>query len=148
MTDADDGTLQPTPENSPRILVLLVDDQRFVHLVLGRLLASEPDIQLHGCEDATAAISEANRVKPAVILQDLVLPGIDGLTLVGMFRSNPTTAATPIIVLSGNDDPDSRAQARAAGADDYLVKLPAKHDLVARIRVHASRSMTAEPRSA
>jgi PleD family two-component response regulator len=147
MTDAEGGTLQPTPEMSPRILVLLVDDQRFVHLVVSRLLASEPDIQLHGCEDATAAIGEANLVKPAVILQDLVLPGIDGLTLVRLFRSNPATAATPIIVLSGNDDPESRAQASAAGADDYMVKLPAKNDLVARIRVHAGRATT-EPRLA
>jgi DNA-binding response OmpR family regulator len=73
-----------------------------------------------------------------VILQDLVLPDIDGLTMVRRFRANPSTAATPIIVLSANDDPGTRARALAGGADDYLVKLPARIDLVACIRRHVT----------
>ena len=51
--------------------------------------------------------------------------------------TNPPTVKTPVIVLSGNDDQDARARALAQGADDYLVKLPAKHDLIACIRRHA-----------
>ena len=66
------------------------------------------------------------------------MPDIDGLTLVGLYRTNPQTATTPIIVLSGNDDAASRANALAAGADDYLVKLPKKAALVECIRRHAS----------
>ena len=118
--------------------MLLVDDQRFVGAALGRLLATEQDIELHCCYQAVEAIAEANKVAPTLILQDLVMPDIDGLTLVGMFRSNQITADTPVIVLSGNDDADSRTQALAAGANDYLLKLPAKAELLACIRRHAS----------
>jgi DNA-binding response OmpR family regulator len=120
------------------ISVLLVDDQRLVGAALERLLTSEQDIELHYCYNAVDAVARANEIRPTVILQDLVLPDIDGLTMVRMFRANPPTAATPIIVLSANDDSATRARALAEGADDYLVKLPAKVDLVACIRRHAS----------
>jgi DNA-binding response OmpR family regulator len=121
------------------IVVLLVDDQRFVGAALGRLLATEEDIELHCCYEAGEAIAEATKVAPTLILQDLVMPDIDGLTLVGMFRSNQITADTPVIVLSGNDDADSRTRALAAGANDYLLKLPAKAELLACIRRHAAQ---------
>ena len=120
--------------------VLLVDDQRFIGMAIGRLLAGESDLQLHCCYTPTEALADANRLQPAVILQDLVLPGIDGLTLVDMFRKNPSTAATPIVVLSGNDDPASKTRALAAGANDYMVKLPDKSTLIASIRRYAIAS--------
>jgi len=117
--------------------VLLVDDQRFVGVVLERLLATEHDITLHSCLTSSEAISRANEIRPTVILQDLVLPGIDGLTMLGLFRTNPSTASTPVIVLSANDDQGTRTRALASGATDYLVKLPAKRDLIDCIRRHA-----------
>jgi DNA-binding response OmpR family regulator len=122
----------------PQISVLLVDDQQFVGVALGRLLAGEQDIELHCCLNAVDAIARANQIGPTLILQDLVLPDIDGLTMVKMFRANPSTAVTPIIVLSGNDDAESRSRAIAGGANGYLVKLPARQDLVACIRRHAT----------
>jgi DNA-binding response OmpR family regulator len=134
MTDTE-GSAHP-PTGSP-IVVLLVDDQRFVGLALKRLLGTETDIDLHCCHEASDALADANRVQPTLILQDLVLPGIDGLTLVRMFRGNAATVATPIVVLSGNDDAGVRQQSLAAGANDYLVKLPSKGELVACIRRHA-----------
>jgi DNA-binding response OmpR family regulator len=122
------------------IVVLLVDDQSFVGAALGLLLKSESDIELHCCLWAVNAIALANQIGPALVLQDLVMPDIDGLTLVGLFRTNPQTAGTPVIVLSGNDDAATRARAFAAGAKGYLVKLPPKSELIACIRHHASRS--------
>ena len=120
-----------------RITVLLVDDQPFIGSMVRLLLASEQDIDLHCCLKAVDAVAQANQIHPTIILQDLVLPDIDGLTLVGMFRANSSTAEVAIIVLSGNDDAETRARALAAGADDYLVKLPAKADLVACLRRQA-----------
>ena len=107
-------------------------------VAVGRLLATEQDIALHCCLNALDAIAVANQLTPDVILQDLVMPGIDGLTLVGLFRTNPTTAETPIVVLSGNDDPATRTRALAQGANDYLVKLPPKDALIACIRRHSA----------
>lgn len=120
------------------ISILLVDDQPFVGMALRHLLASETDMALHCCHDATAAIAEANRVRPTLILQDLLLPDIDGLTLVGMFRANEATRDTPIVVLSANEDAETRSRAAEAGANDYLVKVPHKAALVACIRRHAA----------
>jgi DNA-binding response OmpR family regulator len=79
----------------------------------------------------------ASQLNPTIILQDLVMPDLDGLALVRLFRTNPPTAKTPVVVLSGNDDPDVRTRALALGANDYLVKLPAKDDLIACIRRYA-----------
>jgi CheY-like chemotaxis protein/HPt (histidine-containing phosphotransfer) domain-containing protein len=120
------------------ITVLLVDDQRFIGLALERLFATEPDIKLHCCETAQDAVSRANAIEPTIILQDLVMPGISGLELVGLFRKNEATARTPIIVLSGNEDAGCRDRSLAAGANDYLLKLPPKEELVACIRAHAA----------
>jgi DNA-binding NarL/FixJ family response regulator len=122
------------------IVVLLVDDQPFVGAALRMRLASEPDITLHCCVSPCDAIALANTLGPAVVFVDLVMPVMDGLTLLRAFRANPQTAGTPVVVLSGNDDAASRAGALAAGANGFLVKLPATPELVACIRDHASRS--------
>jgi signal transduction histidine kinase/HPt (histidine-containing phosphotransfer) domain-containing protein len=122
-------------------MVLLVDDQAMVCEAVRRSLANQPDIDFHYCSDAREAISAANQIKPTVILQDLVMPGIDGLTLVSQFRSNAATRDTPIIVLSTNENPQVKGQAFALGANDYLVKLPDKIELIARIRYHSKAFM-------
>ena len=137
MVDQVLDTNRGSDEEPRQIVVLLVDDQAFVSAAVGRLLATEPDIALHSCLNALDAVELANQLNPTIILQDLVMPGIDGLTLVRLFRTNPPTARTPVIVLSGNDDPVTRARALAQGANDYLVKLPPKDDLIACIRRHA-----------
>jgi CheY-like chemotaxis protein len=122
--------------------VLLVDDQRIVGAALSRLLASESDIALHCCYEPAEAVACANEIAPAVILQDLVMPRIDGFDLVIRFRRNARTALTPIVVLSGNDDSATRTRALAAGADDYLVKLPSKDRLIECIRRYSDATST------
>jgi two-component system, chemotaxis family, response regulator WspR len=119
------------------IVVLLVDDQPMIGEAVRRALADQTDIDLHYCSDSNIAVSIAEQIKPTVILQDLVMPGIDGLTLVRRYRASPATKDIPIIVLSTNDDPQVKSEAFALGADDYLVKLPATVELVARIRRHS-----------
>lgn len=130
------------------ITVLLVDDQRFVGMAVQRLLAGEADITLHCCLKANDAIGLANTINPTIILQDLILPDIDGMTMIRLFRENPATAATPVIVLSGNDDAEARARALAGGARDYLVKLPEKDAFLACIRRHVAASDAAPSTSA
>jgi signal transduction histidine kinase/HPt (histidine-containing phosphotransfer) domain-containing protein len=119
------------------VMVLLVDDQAMVCEAVRRALSNQPDLDFHYCADAREAMALANQIKPTVILQDLVMPGIDGLTLVSQFRSNPITKDIPIIVLSTNENPQVKGQAFALGANDYLVKLPDKIELIARIRYHS-----------
>lgn len=119
------------------ITVLLVDDQKIIGAAVQEMLGGEADIELHFCQDPSRAIDVANVVQPTVILQDLVMPDVDGLTLVKFFRANPATKDTPMIVLSSKEEPVIKAEAFALGANDYVVKLPDKLELIARIRYHS-----------
>ena len=65
------------------------------------------------------------------------MPEIDGLTLVKTFRANEATRETPLIVLSTKEEPTVKAEAFALGANDYIVKLPDRLELLARIRYHS-----------
>ena len=65
------------------------------------------------------------------------MPEIDGLTLVKTFRANEPTRETPMIVLSTKEEPTVKAEAFALGANDYIVKLPDRLELLARIRYHS-----------
>lgn len=119
------------------IKVLLIDDQEFIAQAVRKMLEGESDIQFYSCKDPAKAMETANRVHPTVILQDLVMPEVDGLVLVRYFRANAETENIPLIVLSVKEEPKIKAEAFALGANDYLVKLPDKVELVARIRYHS-----------
>jgi signal transduction histidine kinase len=124
------------PMNEEAVMVLLVDDQAVVGEAMRLLLANQSHIAFHYCADPAEAFELAKKIKPTVILQDLIMPGVDGLTLVRQYRANPVTKDIPIIVLSITEDPAVKGQAFAAGASDYLVKPPGKIELIARIRHH------------
>src|SRR3954468_20998942 len=103
-------------ERPVSMMVLLVDDQPFVGEAVRRLLADDPRIAFHFCPDPRAAVETANLISPTVILQDLVMPGVDGLELLERFRANPATAETPIIVLSTKEDARVKRDAFEKGA--------------------------------
>jgi sigma-B regulation protein RsbU (phosphoserine phosphatase) len=117
--------------------VLLVDDQPIIGEAVRRMLVGEEGIAFHFCRDASAALKVAAEVEPTVILQDLVMPAIDGLELVRQFRAAERFREVPIIVLSSKEEAIVKAEAFALGANDYLVKLPDRVELVARIRYHS-----------
>jgi two-component system NtrC family sensor kinase len=120
------------------VIVLLIDDQPIVGESVRRLLASEADIQFHYCSSPDQAIAISQELAPTVILLDLIMPDIDGLMLVKFLKVNPRTCQIPIIVLSTKEEATVKAAAFAAGANDYLVKLPDPVELIARIRYHSA----------
>ncbi len=119
------------------IKVLLIDDQPIVAEAVKRMLAEEKDISFYYCQDPSQAIEMARQIAPTLILQDLVMPAVDGLTLVRYFRILPEMSQVPLIVLSSKEDPKVKAEAFALGANDYMVKLPDRIELIARIRYHS-----------
>ncbi len=125
-----------------RLVVLLVDDQMMVAEGIRRMLAGEEDIEFHYCAEPRKAVAMALEIRPTVILQDLIMPDMDGYTLVNEYRAEPATQNIPVIVLSTKEDPKDKSKAFERGANDYLVKLPDRIELVARIRAH-SRSYLA-----
>lgn len=133
----------PTESGNPElsddypIVVLLVDDQPMVGEMVRRALMDQPNLVFHYCPDGSKAVACAEQFQPTVILQDLLLPDIDGLTLVRQYRANPLTKDVPVIVLSVKEDAVSKSEAFQQGATDYIVKLPDPIELVARIRHHS-----------
>ncbi len=125
-----------------KVRVLLVDDQALIGEAVRRVLASTEDTEFHYCQDPLTAVQVALAFRPTVILQDLVMPGVDGLALLARYRATPGLAEVPALMLSTKEDPAVKCAAFAAGADDYLVKLPDAVELLARIRYH-SRSYLA-----
>ncbi len=136
------------PLDQQTIKVLLVDDQPMVAEGIKRMLADEADIELHYCQDPARAVTVASDMEATIILQDLVLPDIDGMTLVRFYRGNDATKDIPVIVLSSKEDPVVKQDAFQYGANDYLVKLPDKIELIARIRSHAKHYMLQLERNA
>ena len=123
---------------SRSMMVLLVDDQIVIGEALRRALMDDPSIDFHFCANPLEAVAVARRVKPTVILQDLVMPQVNGLDLVRQYRADPVTRGIPIIVLSTKEEARVKSDAFLAGANDYLVKLPDRIELIARIRYHSA----------
>jgi phosphoserine phosphatase RsbU/P len=135
-------TTQAAPQAQDRpfehgVVVLLVDDQPIIGEAVRRMLVPHADITLHYCQDPKQALVQAAEVHPTVILQDLIMPDVDGLDLVRDYRQQEATRDTPLIVLSTKEEAATKAEAFARGANDYLVKLPDPVEVEARIRYHS-----------
>jgi putative two-component system response regulator len=135
MTTATTPAASAQPRDGP--VVLLVDDQLIIGEAVRHILATQKGITFHFCQKGQEALATAARLKPTVILQDLVMPDADGLDLVRGYRQQEATALTPLIVLSSNEEGTTKAKAFANGANDYLVKLPHPVELLARIQYHS-----------
>ncbi len=133
--------LQQSEERNNLLRVLLVDDQLIIAEGIKRMLSQEKDIEFFYCPDPSQAITMTIENKITVVLLDLVMPDISGITLAKYFRANKQTRDIPIIVMSSNEDPVTKRDAFSSGASDYLVKLPDQIELIARIRAHSKRYM-------
>lgn len=120
-----------------KVRVLLVDDQLIIVEAVRRMLSDQADIEFHYVTDSSAAIATALLLQPTVILQDLVMPAIDGFALIRQYRDDVSLRQVPVIVLSAKEDPQLKANSFAVGANDYVVKLPDRLELLARIRYHS-----------
>ena len=129
------------------VRVLLVDDQAMIGEAVRRILAAETGIAYEYCQDPSKAIETAERFLPTVILQDLVMPEVDGLDLVTQYRANEQTSQVPIVVLSSREEGTTKAEAFKRGANDYIVKLPDALELIARIRYHSAGFIAAIERN-
>jgi two-component system chemotaxis response regulator CheY len=101
---------------------LLIDDSKTILMSLSRVLASagwKVETALDG-DEGLAKITGG--VKPAVIITDLNMPRMDGLTFIRAARKAPGGRFTPILMLTTESQQSKRAEARAAGATGWLVK--------------------------
>jgi signal transduction histidine kinase len=119
------------------IRLMLVDDEQMSADMLMGMFAGHPGVTIRFVSDPAQALQVAHAFEPSVMLVDLRMPGVDGLELIYQLRSDPFTAAVPLLMLSTEIDPHVKAAGFAAGAADYLVKWPDRVELTARVRAHA-----------
>ena len=101
--------------------ILVVEDNPS-HLKLAHLVLSAAGYKVNGVTAAEQAIDSIKQEKPQVILLDLELPGIDGLTLVRKLKADAETRDVHVIVVTSYPDRYTKKDALAAGCDAYLVK--------------------------
>jgi two-component system response regulator MprA len=110
--------------------VLVVDDDAPIRRMLERTLEGE-GFTVTTLADGGPALAAVERSTPDVIVLDVAMPGVDGLTVCRRLRAKGI--ATPILLLTARDAVAQRVEGLQAGADDYLVKPFASEELVARL---------------
>jgi anti-anti-sigma factor len=132
--------------SEPAGRVLVVEDNSDMRSYLGRLLSPEYRVRLTG--DGETALALALADPPDLVLTDVMLPGMDGIALLGELRAAPRTASVAVVLLSARAGQEAAVSGLAAGADDYLVKPFAREELLARVRAHLdlARRRTGESR--
>jgi two-component system, OmpR family, response regulator MprA len=116
--------------------VLVVDDDPPLQRMLARTLGAE-GYAVSVAADGGAALAEAERSLPDVIVLDVAMPGMDGLAVCRRLRAKGMTA--PVLMLTARDAVPDRVRGLEAGADDYLVKPFATTELIARIHALTRR---------
>ncbi len=101
--------------------ILIVEDDPYMITNLVELLGFE-GFEVKGLSDGLQAPGQVRSYMPDLVLSDIGIPGLDGLTLLEMVRSDPQTAAIPFVILSGRADSEQRQVAQDKGANGYLVK--------------------------
>jgi putative two-component system response regulator len=112
--------------------VLVVDDDPGVCRLLSRILV-DAGYLVHVAVDAETALAGVAAHHPDVILLDVVFPGADGFTLCRQLKRDSATRLTPIILVTGLTDRESRIKGHQAGADDFLTKPIDSPELLARV---------------
>lgn len=101
--------------------ILVVDDEELVRRLLQRLLEREGyDVEV--ASSGEEGLERARARTPDAVLLDTFLPGMSGPDVCRALRRDPSTASTPVLMLSGDDGTENVEEGLAAGASDFLVK--------------------------
>ncbi|HRL48206.1 MAG TPA: response regulator transcription factor [Propioniciclava sp.] len=136
----------PIGQEHPEIGVLLVDDQPLVRMGLRALVASEPGMTVIGeASEGAEAVTLARRLRPAVVLMDIRMPGTDGLTALRTISADPTLADTHVVMLTTFELDEYVFAALESGASGFLIKDADPEDIVRGIKAAASGESLLSP---
>jgi type IV pilus assembly protein PilB len=119
--------------------VLVVEDSRTIASVVKYFLELE-GFEVRLAADGLIGLDAARNERPHVIVTDVNMPGMDGLTMVKALRADPRTQDIAIAMLTSEESVESEANAFAAGADDYILKPVEPRRLAARVKSLVARS--------
>ncbi|SEH89101.1 PAS domain S-box-containing protein [Mycolicibacterium rutilum] len=118
---------------TPRVLI--ADDNSDMREYVARLLRNDGYL-VDAVTDGQSALDAIRADTPDMVVSDVMMPRLDGLQLVAALRSDPRTAAVPVLLLSARAGQEAAIDGLQAGADDYLVKPFAAAELLARVRTN------------
>jgi DNA-binding response OmpR family regulator len=116
-------------------LILVADDELPMLKLLSTSFVLE-GYDVIAADNGPAALEAFEGLKPDLVVLDVGMTGIDGLCVLEQIRRY---SQTPVIMLTGQDDPEGRDRAREAGADEYMLKPFDRADLIARVRARVGR---------
>ncbi|HEY5022101.1 MAG TPA: diguanylate cyclase, partial [Gemmatimonadaceae bacterium] len=126
------GSLAKTMERKPHYKILIVDDHEDnIELLRARLEAR--GYEVHGANDGYAALEAVERVRPDLILLDVMMPKMDGIEVVRRLKANPNLPFIPVIMQTALDSTENKVEGLDAGADDYITKPINFAELEARV---------------
>ncbi len=149
---AADDAPRKTATNSvePAPVILMADDNADMREYVSSLLGGR--FQLIQAGTGKAALAEAERMLPDLVLTDIMMPEMDGFALLAALRQNSATRSIPVIMLSARAGEEARIDGIEAGADDYLTKPFSARELLARVDAQLKfarlRKETAEQQAA
>jgi signal transduction histidine kinase len=129
-------------EYGPRIL--LADDNADMRAYVARILSDR--YQVEAVPDGEKALAAARVCRPELVLADVMMPQMDGFSLLRELRADPRTQNVPVILLSARAGEEARVEGLEAGADDYLVKPFNARELAARVAARLEAVRAAERR--
>jgi two-component system, OmpR family, alkaline phosphatase synthesis response regulator PhoP len=115
----------------PGELILIVDDEPNI-IQLARMYLERDGFRVETAGDGHSALERVNRLQPALMVLDIMLPGIDGLEVCRTLRAKNNPVA--ILILTARDDDVDKIVGLELGADDYLTKPFNPRELVARVK--------------
>lgn len=114
-------------------IVLVVDDEPRNVRIIQKAISDKYTIAI--AEDGESALEKVEKLNPAIILLDIMMPGIDGYEVCQRVRNDPTRKLTKIILVSGKAMVDERLKGYEVGANDYVTKPFVREELMAKVEV-------------
>jgi CheY-like chemotaxis protein len=103
-------------------LILIADDEPDTQVILQIVVESLVGARAEVVSDGLSVLACVERDRPALILLDLMMPGLDGFEVTRQLKANPATSAIPIVAVSALARHDDRESALAAGCDEFIRK--------------------------
>src|SRR5262249_7007044 len=114
---AANGGIRESPASDGATRILLADDNADMREYVARLLSARWTVETVG--DGISALAAIRERRPALVVTDIMMPGLDGFGLLRELRTDPSTRSIPVIMLSARAGEESRVEGLEAGADDY-----------------------------
>jgi len=134
----------PAQPSSRPERVLIVEDSPTVVAVVRYFMQLE-GFEVLDAPDGVAGLEIAKREHPQVVVSDISMPRMDGLSMVKALRADPETANIAVLMLTVDSSVEGETSGLAAGADDYIVKPVEPRRLAARVKALLARSQARQP---